>query len=260
MNRSLLWRRIRRVWVTLGIGVTVLFVGWSLLAYRASDLAKQALRDDPRVAVDRGQRLIRFMPSGSSDAEVGLLFFPGALVDPVAYAPLARAAAAAGFPAVIVTLPRRGAFGGAEAPELYGRADSILGDAAPPRGWVVAGHSRGAVVASTLAARRPAGLAGLLLVGTSHPRDVDLSFLEVPVTKVAAGRDGLASRAEVQANAHLLPPSTRWVWIDGGNHSQFAWYGFQPGDRRALLPRGEQQRATIAAMLALLRQVAARAG
>ena len=84
----------------------------------------------------------------------------------------------------------------------------------------------------------------------------DLSFLQVPVTKVAASRDGLASRAEVEANAHLLPPTTRWVWIDGGNHSQFAWYGFQPGDRPAELPRAAQQRATIAAMLSVLRQVA----
>jgi pimeloyl-ACP methyl ester carboxylesterase len=258
MNRSLLWQRIRRIWVTLGIGFTVVFVGWSLIAYRASETARKALRGDTRVGVDRGGSLIRFTPAGSPAAVVGLLFFPGALVDPVAYAPLAHAAAEAGFPAVIVTLPRRGAFGGADAPGLYARADSILRDAGGPREWVVAGHSRGAVVASTLAARRPEGLAGLLLVGTSHPRDVDLSFLDVPVTKVAAGRDGLASRAEVEANAHLLPPTTRWIWIDGGNHSQFAWYGFQPGDRRADLPRAAQQRATVDAMLAVLREVAAR--
>ena len=184
MNRSVLWQRIRRVWVTLGIGVTVVFVGWSLIAYRASGAAKEALRGDDRVAVDRGGGLIRFTPAGSPGS-VGLLFFPGALVDPAAYAPLARAAAAAGFPAVIVTMPRRGAFGGAEALELYARADSILRDAGAPRGWVVGGHSRGAVVASTLAARRPAGLAGLLLLGTSHPRDVDLSFLQV---RFATGR------------------------------------------------------------------------
>lgn len=258
MNRSLLWQRVRRVWVTLGVGVTVVFVGWSLIAYRASRAAKEALRDDAEVVVARGESLIHFTPAGAPSAAIGLLFFPGALVDPVAYAPLARAAAAAGFRAVIVTLPRRGAFGGAEAPELYERADSILRETGAPDGWVIGGHSRGAVVASTLAAQRPEGLAGLFLVGTSHPRDVDLSFLEVPVTKVAADRDGLASRAEVEGNAHLLPPTTRWIWIDGGNHSQFAWYGFQPGDRLADLPRADQQRATVAAMLSVLREVAAR--
>jgi pimeloyl-ACP methyl ester carboxylesterase len=258
LNRSRLWQRVRRVWVTLGIGATIVFAGWSLLAYRASGAAKQALRGDERVVVERSEGLIRFTPAAGPEAAVGLLFFPGALVDPVAYAPLGRAAAAAGFPAVIIPLPLRGAFGGAESPELYARADSLLRHSAAPARWVVGGHSRGAVVASTFASRPPRGFAGLLLVGSSHPRDVDLSRLEVPVTKVAATRDGLASRPEVEANAHLLPPTTRWVWIDGGNHSQFAWYGFQPGDRLADLPRTDQQRATVEAMLALLREVAGR--
>lgn len=46
-------------------------------------------------------------------ARIGPLFFPRALVNPVAYAPLARAVAQAGFPAYLGELPRRGAFGGA---------------------------------------------------------------------------------------------------------------------------------------------------
>ncbi|MBA3890466.1 MAG: hypothetical protein H0X64_08040 [Gemmatimonadaceae bacterium] len=41
-------------------------------------------------------------------------------------------------------------------------------------------------------------------------------------------RDGLASPAEVRGNAGLLPAHTRWIWIEGGNHFQFGWYGFQP--------------------------------
>lgn len=31
-----LWPIIRRVWITVGLGATVIFVTWSLLAYRAS--------------------------------------------------------------------------------------------------------------------------------------------------------------------------------------------------------------------------------
>ncbi len=103
-----------------------------------------------------------------------------------------------------------------------------------------------------LAARRAPVMAGLLLVGTSHPRDADLSALRIPVTKVVGTRDGLASAAEVLANRAKLPPATRWVWVRGGSHSLFGWYGFRPGHRRATPPAAAQRAALVEAALALL--------
>src|SRR5262245_54783368 len=100
--RKPLWPRIRKVWVTLGLGVFVVFTGWSLLAYRASADARRALAGDRRVAVVRGPDGWSFTPrSGAASSRVGLVFFAGALVDPVAYAPLARAIAAARYPALL---------------------------------------------------------------------------------------------------------------------------------------------------------------
>jgi hypothetical protein len=118
---------------------------------------------------------------------------------------------------------------------------------------VLAGHSRGAVLTAQFAAERPTAWAGLVFIGSSHPRDVDLSALTIPVTKIAGTRDGLASPPEVEANRHLVPPATRWVWIEGGNHSQFGWYGFQPMDRRATISAGEQRRLMIDAVVETLR-------
>jgi pimeloyl-ACP methyl ester carboxylesterase len=108
------------------------------------------------------------------------------------------------------------------------------------------------VVASKVASAPPAGLAGVVLIGTSHPRDVDLSALTIPVAKVAGTRDGLASRAEVEANRRKLPASTQWIWVDGGNHSQFGWYGFQPGDKRATISAAAQRALMIGAVLDVL--------
>ena len=252
------WRRVRQLWITLGIGATVVFVGWSLVAYRAAPAGRDAARGDARVAVAHEGGAWRFTPTaGSAPGAAGLLFFPGALVDPRAYAPLARAAAEAGHPAVLVELPRRGAFGGADGPEPFSRARAAMGRAGAPERWVLAGHSRGAVVASGLAAAGSARMGGLVIIGSSHPRDVDLSGLRVPVTKIVGTRDGLASPAEVEANRHLLPSSTRWLWIEGGNHSQFGWYGFQPGDRRATVPAAAQRRRMTDAVLATLRAAGA---
>ncbi len=259
MTGARLWRIVRRVWITLGLSATAVFTVWSLIAYRASDAARGATRSDPRVAVRELPGARRFAPTAGARDDVGLLFVAGSLVEPAAYAPIARATAEAGFVTYVLELPRRGAFGGAEDPALFARARALLRDPSGPRRWVVGGHSRGAVVAVQLAHERAAGIEGLALVGTSHPRDVDLSALTVPVTKIVGTRDGLASRAEVEANRPLLPAATRWVWIEGGNHSQFGWYGFQPGDRPARIAASAQRATTIAAIVALLRRVAASA-
>jgi len=254
MSRNRLWARIRSVWVILGIAATIIFVGWSLIVYRASGEARAAAKTDAAVAIVRENGIWRFTPTYSpSEPAVGLLFFPGALVDPVAYAPLARAVAAAGYLVVVVELPRRGAFGGANDPDLLIQAVRQMLKPRGPRRWVIAGHSRGAVVATELAGSRTKGIAGLVLIGTTHPRDVDLSALAVPVTKVVGTRDGIAPLKKALANRHLLPPATRWVQIEGGNHSQFGWYGFQPGDRFAKIEADSQRAIMIDTILALLR-------
>jgi pimeloyl-ACP methyl ester carboxylesterase len=247
------WARIKRTWVASGIALTVVFVAWSLIAYRANTEAHAATISDAVVANARDHGVWKFLPLGvATPPPVGLLFFPGALVDPAAYAPLARAVAAAGFPVVLVELPRRGAFGGADDPELLGRARDQMRKSGGPRRWVIGGHSRGAVVAADLAGLRTRDVVGLVLIGTTHPRDVDLAALRIPVTKVVGTNDPIAPERKSQANRHLLPASTRWVRVEGGNHSQFGWYGFQPGDHFAGITAAQQRTQMLAAILDLL--------
>lgn len=251
-----LWRRIRFVWITAGIAATVIFVVWSLVAYRPSAHARAAMVSDATVMVAYQDGIWSFQPvTGTNRPSTALIFFPGALVNPVAYAPLLRAAATAGFRAYMIELPRRGAFGGGDDPEVMRRLDRLLARPDAPRRWVAAGHSRGAVVACDVAVARRAGFAGLVLIGTSHPRDVDLSGLAVPVTKIVGTRDGLATPADVERNRSKLPMATRWVSIEGGNHSHFGWYGFQPGDRWPTIPAEQQRDAMIRAVLDALRNV-----
>ncbi len=244
------WSVVRAVWITLGLGATAVFVIWSLVAYRSSPEANLAAVSDAAVAVAHEAGTWRFEPAVVASGTT-LVFFPGALVDPRAYAPLARAVAAEGHRVVLVELPWRGAFGGADAAELRTRIDRTLASLGAAESVVLGGHSRGGVVASETAAR-VRGLAGLVLIGTSHPRDVDLGGLEIPVTKIVGTRDGLASPAEVEGNAGLLPPHTRWIWVEGGNHSQFGWYGFQPMDRRPTIAAAEQRALMIEGVLDLM--------
>ena len=246
------WKIIRTVWITVGLGATVVFVAWSLIAYRATSSAVAAMHSDSLVSVHDADGQFTFTPRAVRPGSATLLFFPGALVDPRAYAPLARAVAQEGYHVVVVALPRRGAFGGADSPELGTRISSVLAERSHAGPIVAAGHSRGAVVASRLAANRGTELAGMVIIGSSHPRDYDLSSLTMPVTKIVGTRDGLASPAEVRENARLLPAHTNWVWIEGGNHSQFGWYGFQPLDRRPRLDAATQRRIMTDGVLDVL--------
>ena len=252
------WQQFRRVWAFTGSTVGIVFVGWSLIAYQATAEAYAALESDGAVAVVSADGYWRFQPQRPGD--VGLLFFPGALVDPVAYAPIARAVAVKGHSVILVQVPRRGAFGGAESAELQARSLRALretAEAGGPREWVLAGHSRGGVIACTFARSRRRGVAGLALIGTSHPRDFSLAHLTVPVTRIFGTRDTVADVSKLEATRHNLPASTALVRIDGGNHSQFGSYGFQPGDWPATISRAEQQRITVEAIVATVERAGA---
>ena len=253
-DRRRIWPVVRRIWITAGIGVTVVFIAWSLIAYRASSEAREATATGDSVRVEHADGVWTFARRDDAGVSARLVFFPGALVDPRAYAPLARAVARAGHPVTLVGVPRRAAFGRAESMELAERVQAALA-AEAGRAIVVGGHSKGGVIASQVVADYGSAIDGLVLIGTSHPRDVDLSGVALPVTKIVGDRDGLASPEEVRGNARLLPEHTRWVWIEGGNHSQFGWYGFQPMDRRPRVSASEQRQTMIDAVLDLMRAV-----
>jgi len=248
------WQTIRKIWVRTGALAGGIFITWSLVAYRAQSSAGAALDSDARVTVTRGDGYWMLRPA--SPAPAGLVFFPGALVDPVAYAPLVRAVAEGGHVVVLIEVPRRGALGGADGPEVFARARAATAASAPIARWVLAGHSRGGVIASIAARDGFPGIAGLVLIGTSHPRDFSLAHLRLPVTQIFGSRDTVADEDKVEAARARLPAATRLVRIDGGNHAQFGYYGFQPGDWPATISREAQQAITRAAILDALAQAA----
>lgn len=233
-----------------GLTATVVFVGWSLLAYRARPEAWAALSSDSHVSVTRGNGCWALQPQRAEP--LGLLFFAGALVQPAAYAPLLRSISEEGYYVLLVELPHRGMFGGADGPQVLDRARAAMSRAAGVTRWVVAGHSKGGAVAARFVQVGDPALAGLILVGTSHPRDFSLADIQLPVTRVFGSRDTVADVEKLEANRHNLPPSTQMIRIDGGNHSQFGYYGFQPGDWPATISREQQQIATRRAILQAL--------
>lgn len=240
-------QRIHYIWVRVGLALLVLMPLAAYLAFRPWGVAADVLQTHGSVAVTTSDEAIVFAPAEPRSS--GLLLLPGCPVDPVAYAPLARRIAEEGHAAMIVKIPYRCA----SSPNLEAQLERrvhALAATSPATRWVLAGHSRGAAHTARIATTRPNDIAAYILIGTSHPRDHDLSRLAIDVTKVAATLDGVAGPAQFETAR--LPASTEWVRIEGGNHAQFGFYGYQLFDGRAMITRDAQQAATRAALLAVL--------
>lgn len=222
---------------------------WALGPIGPAAEAAPALASGSQVVVTSGQWLT-FAPAADGEP-AGLIFYPGARVDPRAYAPAAHAIAAEGFTVVIVPMPLNLAF---LAPDAA--ADVI---AAHPeiKQWAVGGHSLGGAMAARFAYAHPGDVAGLVL-WAAYPADTDdlAGRQDLAVTSIYGTLDGLATGAKIDASRSLLPPGTTWVAIAGGNHAQFGYYGPQAGDNPATIGAAEQQGQIVSATVALLRSIA----
>jgi pimeloyl-ACP methyl ester carboxylesterase len=217
-----------------------------VIGYQSTDLPDGVLLTNSAVKVTSDDSAIHFQPRQSRRA-AGVIFLPGGMVDPDAYAPLLKNLAAVGHPAHLVRLPLRAAFLESQITELFHRISAIL-KANPETRWYLAGHSRGAMLASRFARESQSNIAGLILMGTTHPRDFDLSASPLQVTKIMGTHDGIATPEATRANAALLPKSTTWVEIPGANHVQFGYYRHQLLDGAPGITRAEQQAAVLKAL------------
>jgi dienelactone hydrolase len=230
------------------LGVIVSFTGAALPE------ASEALRTDARVRVEVGRRLA-FLPEprapGSTTmrppgAPTGLVLYPGGFVHPEAYAPVARLIAEAGHPVVIIAVPLRLAFLDVEAAAVV---PPIYPDV--PR-WAVGGHSLGGVAAAWFAQSQPSRVAGLVLWAAYTDDAHTLAGSSLPVLSVSGTRDGNVTPSRISASRLTLPPTTRFVAIDGGNHAQFGAYQFQLNDSTADITRTDQHRRVAEATVTFL--------
>ena len=246
-----IFKIIRIVWVSGGLFLCL----WLAFSFQAKGVDAALLESHATVTVEASSASIRFTPTEPVHA-TGLIFYPGGMVEPKAYAPLARALADRGYTVVIVKLAFRSAPLVSQEEAVYVQTQMLM-ETSGVETWVLGGHSRGAAIATRFAHQFPDVLDGLILMGTSHPKEAafDLSTLTIPVMKLYATNDGLASIEEVKANAIYLPSDTLWVEIVGGNHQQFGYYGAQLGDGAAEISREAQQAQLLEAVLQMLELV-----
>ena len=231
---------------------------WLLNTFRTRDVPPRLLTSDAGVTVVSSSESLAWIPRAPKRS--ALLFIVGAGVSAEAYAPLLRPIADLGYTTFVVRLPLRIAPLESNKLTALRRAREIIASHPAISRWVVAGHSQGGALASRLAAEPPAGVTHVVLVGTSHPKRFDLSHSNLRFTKVYATSDGVATPEMIDSTRNLLPPSTRWVRIEGGNHSQFGNYGHQLFDGKPSISRAQQQAIVRNALLDALADEGAAGG
>lgn len=234
--------------LVVSIAIVTAFVLWARSIPEPMPEALSSLQSDDQIAVDTDSWIV-FRPAGQTPA-AGFIFYPGGRVDFRSYAPTARAIASAGYLVVIVPMPLNLAV---LAPDRALEVQKALPNVGQ---WVIGGHSLGGAMAARFAFKHPEKVRGLVLWSAYPPGSANLSNSKISALSISGTHDGLATPEKIEASRSLLPSTTRWVVLNGGNHAQFGWYGPQSGDRQATLSHAEQQAQIVAATLELLQSVA----
>ncbi len=237
--------------------VFLLFNGALFSSLSSMPEAQAALSSDETVTYAEGiltgafinPRYDLFVPAGSNPTK-GFIIYPGGLVDPRAYAPLARAIAGEGFLTVIVHMPFDLAFFGMK------RAGRVMPEFESITSWVVGGHSLGGVAACGYAEDFADKIEGVVLWASYPSAMFRIEDKNLAVLSIYGTEDGLTTLDEIETSRQHLPAGTRFVAIKGGNHTQFGWYGengaLQEGDMSAAISHEEQQNQIISATVAFL--------
>ncbi len=225
-RRRLLW------WIGGGLlGVVLLaaagIVVWSQVGvYQPEAAPLAAVRADPAIGlVDDGGAIVMEPTDDETASGTGLVFIPGAKVDPWAYAPTLSGLVADGGMTVVITRPwlNLAFFDLRPLTDFTTLAPGV-------QTWAVGGHSLGGVRACSLASDADA-----LVLFASYCA-TDLSGTDLPVLSLSGSEDGLSTPQKIADARDLLPDDAVMIEIDGANHASFGTYGPQDGDGTATIP------------------------
>ncbi|WP_228851809.1 alpha/beta hydrolase [Aegicerativicinus sediminis] len=230
-------KKLRMLWVLAGIA----FMLWQFYSMQAHNVENSLMQSDDQLTFHNTSDFYSYTPTAYYNST--LIFFPGALVQPKAYIPLCRNIAENNVKVYLIKMPwRQATMGYNKIKELDILKNSTMT-------YILAGHSQGGKMAAQFVYENPDAIDKLILIGTTHPRDISLADQTLPILKIYGTNDGVADEATMLKNKPMLPEKTEFKRIEGGNHSQFGYYGFQLGDDKANISRELQQKETLESIL-----------
>jgi len=237
--------------------------------YVALQTALDAMNSDSQVTVTQvnvpgwtgDQKYYYEFKTASGSPTEAFIIYPGACLDARAYAVVARTIAASGYLVAIVPMPGYLAIFGKN------RADAVIGNHPEIVKWSIGGHSFGGVGACwylTGGYTYSNKINGIVLWAAYPDSAQPINTKPVKVISIWGTKDAYTTSAKIDASKPNLPADTRYIALQGGNHSQFGAYGFNttdytfvqpqpdPGDNPADITRQQQTDLIVQYTLSLL--------
>ncbi|MDU6983487.1 MAG: alpha/beta hydrolase [Terrisporobacter othiniensis] len=227
-------RRIITLLTVLIIFVIGFFI-WLSNGYSLQANDMKYLQSNSKVEVTVDGNYTYFTPK-NVNATKGFIFYPGERVDSSSYAKLCNNVASYGYKVVAVDMPFNYANFGKN------KATKVIEDNLQITKWVIGGDSIGGTVACEYAVNNK-NVEGIVLI-SSYPRE-NISELGFKVLSLWGSKDNVVDYKELINSKEQLPKDTKYVEIEGANHSQFANYGMYSGDEEALISSDEQMDITV---------------
>jgi dienelactone hydrolase len=237
-------KKILKVFVFL-ILVVVLSAGvWVNLTYEPTQNALSYMVSTEKVGVVEEDFGLSFIPLEKNNS-TGIIFYPGAKVEPEAYSSLCHQLAEKGYQVTIVEMPFNLAVMDVD------RGRRVMTHYKKIEEWYIGGHSLGGAMAGSFALEFNELIEGVFFLG-AYPIE-DFSDVSIDVLLINGSLDTIIDKNRLEEAKDLIPQNSRNITIKGGNHSQFGSYGLQKNDQPAEITNEEQQEQTVQLIIELLK-------
>lgn len=177
--------------------------------------------------------------------DTALVFYPGAKVEDISYAPILKSLAENGVDCFVVHMPCNLALFG------INKMDKVMQEYNYEH-WYIAGHSLGGAMASSYAYKNSDKLDGIIFLASYSTKD--LSNTDLKVLSLYGSEDKVLNMDKVYDTRKYMPESYEEYCIQGGNHAGYAEYGKQKGDGEATITSQEQQSVAVDKILETIKK------
>ena len=229
-KKSLKFKIFTGIAILLIILVSAFFIYVSSY-YKADSFAKENLKSDAEVKVEQNGDIL-FKPLANAK-NVGFIFYPGAKVEASAYSPIAKEIASKGYTVIIAKMSFNLAI------LSPNKADNIISKYKDINTWAIGGHSLGGVMAASYA-HKNSEIKGLVFLASYAQNKDSFTDKQIKVLSLWGSKDKVADLNKVKAGKNIMPSSSEFIEIPGGNHGGFGDYGHQKGDGEATITNKQQ--------------------